>query len=200
MLPVAVSMFRRAYVGGLSANLADERPGGRPQSNGIPAEFINSTLSPEEISRIQARAKRNQTKILYLAPERLALSGFRDFLHGLQVSLIAIDEAHCISEWGHDFRQDYRNLKSLRSDFPSVPVIALTATATERVREDIALQLDLTKARTYLSSFNRANLKYVVEPKKDAFSSLLTLLEDMKMSPQSYTASLAKIPKTWRQT
>ena len=146
------------------------------KANGIPAEFINSTLSPPEISRIQDRAKRNQTKILYLAPEPLALAGFRSCLHSLHVSLIAIDEAHCISEWGHDFRQDYRNLKSLRRDFPSVPVIALTATATERVREDIAVQLDLTKARTFLSSFNRANLKYAVEPKRDAFSLLLTLL------------------------
>ena len=146
------------------------------KANGIPAEFINSTLSPAETSRIQTQAKRNQLKILYLAPERLALTGFRDFLHSLHVSLIAIDEAHCISEWGHDFRQDYRNLKSLRRDFPSVPVIALTATATEKVRKDIVAQLDLTQAQTFLSSFNRANLKYVVEPKRAAFSLLLTLL------------------------
>ena len=146
------------------------------KANGIPAEFINSTLSPAEISRIQTQAKRNHLKILYLAPERLALNGFRDFLHSLNVSLIAIDEAHCISEWGHDFRQDYRNLKSLRRDFPSVPVIALTATATEKVRKDIVAQLGLTQAQTFLSSFNRANLKYAVEPKGAAFSSLLTLL------------------------
>ncbi len=90
-----------------------------------------------------------------MAPERLALPAFRRFLHGLNLSLIAIDEAHCISEWGHEFRPDYRNLQQLRQDFPAVPVIALTATATERVREDIIGQLDLQRGRVFLSSFKR---------------------------------------------
>ena len=146
------------------------------KANGIAAEFINSTLSPTEISRVQARANRGQLNILYLAPERLALSGFRHFLRTIQVSLIAIDEAHCISEWGHDFRPDYRNLNVLRSDFPDVPVIALTATATERVREDVVAQLDLREARRFISSFNRANLTYQLQPKRAAFSALLALL------------------------
>ena len=86
---------------------------------------------------MQAQVRRGLVKILYVAPERLALPAFRRFLHGLNLSLIAIDEAHCISEWGHEFRPDYRNLQQLRQDFPAVPMIALTATATERVREDI---------------------------------------------------------------
>jgi ATP-dependent DNA helicase RecQ len=153
------------------------------KANGIPAEFINSTLSPREIARVQTQAKGGQLKVLYLAPERLALSGFRGFLGTLNVSLIAIDEAHCISEWGHDFRPDYRNLKILRHDFPAVPVIALTATATEKVREDILAQLELRRAQTFLSSLNRANLTYLVQAKKDAFSALLGLLQKHKDEP-----------------
>ena len=153
------------------------------KANGIAAEFINSTVSFTEISRIRRRATNGQLKILYVAPERLALPGFRDFMHSLDVSLIAIDEAHCISEWGHDFRPDYRNLKALRHDFPAVPVIALTATATEEVRQDIIAQLDLQKVRTFLASFNRANLTYLVEPKRVAFNELLDLLRKHENEP-----------------
>ena len=153
------------------------------KANGIAAEFINSTGSFTEISRIRRRATNGQLKILYVAPERLALPGFRDFMHSLDVSLIAIDEAHCISEWGHDFRPDYRNLKALRHDFPAVPVIALTATATEEVRQDIIAQLDLQKVRTFLASFNRANLTYLVEPKRVAFNELLDLLRKHENEP-----------------
>jgi ATP-dependent DNA helicase RecQ len=146
------------------------------KANSIAAEFINSSLSTSEIARVQTGASRGHLKILYLAPERLALSGFRNFLRTLKVSLIAIDEAHCISEWGHEFRPDYRNLKLLRSDFPDVPVIALTATATEKVREDIISQLGLHQGRVFFSSFNRDNLTYLVQPKRDAFNALLSLL------------------------
>lgn len=139
------------------------------KANGIAAEFINSTLSAPEIAGVQAQAQKGQIKILYLAPERLALSGFRNFLRTLNISLIAIDEAHCISEWGHDFRPDYRNLKILRRDFPAVPIISLTATATEKVRQDILAQLGLHQAQIFLSSFNRANLTYLVQPKKEEY-------------------------------
>ena len=146
------------------------------KANGIPAEFINSTLSNGEIARVYRQAQSGQLKILYLAPERLVLPGFRKFLCGLEVALIAIDEAHCISEWGHDFRPDYRNLKTLRRDFPTVPIIALTATATERVREDIIAQLELRQPGIFLSSLNRANLSYRVHPKNRSFGELLALL------------------------
>ena len=147
------------------------------KANGIEAAFINSTLPPREISQVQARARDGRLKILYLAPERLALSGFRDFLRTLKISLIAIDEAHCISEWGHDFRPDYRTLSHLRRDFPAVPVIALTATATGKVREDIAAQLGLIREHRFVSSFNRPNLAYIVRPKERALDALVGLLQ-----------------------
>ena len=146
-------------------------------ANGIPAAFINSTLSSAEIARTRARAQGGSLKILYMAPERLALPGFRDFLRTLDISLFAIDEAHCISEWGHDFRPDYLNLKMLRADFPTVPVIALTSTATESVRRDIVTQLELQQPNIFSSSLNRANLSYVVRPKRESFLALLNLLE-----------------------
>ena len=153
------------------------------KANGIAADFINSSLSSFQIAQAQTRAQQGLTKILYLAPERLALPAFRRFLLGLEISLIAIDEAHCISEWGHEFRPDYRNLKELRSDFPQAPVIALTATATDRVREDIVDQLSLGAGRVFLSSFNRANLTYQVQPKSDAFRRLLELVRTRQGQP-----------------
>ena len=149
-------------------------------ANGIAARCINSSLSASEIEHVQAQVRRGLVKILYVAPERLALPAFRRFLHSLDLSLIAIDEAHCISEWGHEFRPDYRNLRQLRQDFPAVPVIALTATATERVREDIIGQLDLQKGRVFLSSFNRANLSYSVQPKASSWGQLMSLLEQRR--------------------
>jgi ATP-dependent DNA helicase RecQ len=148
------------------------------KANGIPAEFINSTLTRAEIDQIQAEALRGKIKILYVAPERLALPEFQLFLQKINVSLVAIDESHCISEWGHDFRPDYRNLHLLRTRFPEVPAMALTATATRKVREDIIYQLSLDKAQTFISSFNRPNLSYEVLPKKDAYDQLVTILRE----------------------
>jgi RecQ family ATP-dependent DNA helicase len=146
------------------------------KTNGIAADLWNSTLSRDEVISVATRAKRGELKILYVAPERFAVPSFETFLHTLKVSLIAVDEAHCISEWGHDFRPDYRNLKLLRGKFPGVPVIALTATATEKVREDIIKQLDLSNPRVFISSFNRANLSYEVLPKKDSLKTVVSLL------------------------
>ncbi len=146
-------------------------------ANGVPAGMLNSTMSAQDTNRTQDLARQGKIKILYVAPERLALPGFQRFLQSLQVGLIAIDEAHCISEWGHEFRPDYRNLKSLRRDFPGVPVIALTATATKPVREDIVTQLGLKKPEIFISSFNRPNLTYTIEPKTDPLDYLLHLLE-----------------------
>ncbi|MFA5936059.1 MAG: RecQ family ATP-dependent DNA helicase [Patescibacteria group bacterium] len=143
------------------------------RANGIAAEFLNSSLPPADVARVEMLAKNGKLKLLYLAPERLAKSGVREFLQSLRISLFAIDEAHCISEWGHDFRPDYRNLDLLRHYFPNIPVIALTATANARVRSDIVSHLKLGGGRIFQSSFNRPNLTYRVVPKKKAFDQLL---------------------------
>ncbi|MDE0262110.1 MAG: DNA helicase RecQ [Bryobacterales bacterium] len=148
------------------------------KANDFPAEFLNSSLTTAEAAAVRSQAVRGALKLLYIAPERLATPGFDDFLRAVKISLIAIDEAHCISEWGHDFRPDYRNLKSLRDGRPSVPILALTATAEPKVREDIVTQLELRKPRTFLSSFNRPNLVYRIEPKDRAFDRLLELLRE----------------------
>ena len=147
------------------------------KANGVPAGLLNSTLSPDESAEVQDQARRGELKMLYVAPERLTLPGFQRFLRSLEVSLIAIDEAHCISEWGHDFRPDYRNLKALKEGFPKVPVIALTATATTQVREDIVAQLGLNKPDIFISSFNRPNLTYTIQPKTEPLNTLLNLLD-----------------------
>ena len=147
------------------------------KANGIAVGFINSTLPLGVIRQIQSEALSGSLKILYIAPERLALDGFRSFLGHLKVSLIAVDEAHCISEWGHDFRPDYRSLTTLRDLLPDTPVIALTATATERVRHDIVAQLALNDCGIFISSFNRPNLTYHVRPKRRAYEVLLPMLE-----------------------
>ncbi len=143
---------------------------------GIPAACLNSSLPPGEAAFVQANALAGRLKILYIAPERLAYAGAAGFIRRLPVSLIAVDEAHCISEWGHDFRPDYRNLHALRDAFPTAPVLALTATATERVREDIVRQLRLHGGRVFVSSFDRPNLTYSVLPKRKAFAQLLGIL------------------------
>ena len=147
------------------------------KANGIAAAFINSALSYADLRRVQAQAQRGDLRILYIAPERLALPSFQNFLSRLEISLVAIDEAHCISEWGHDFRPDYRTLGDLRHSLPHVPFIALTATATERVRDDIVTQLGLNDPQIFIASFDRANLDYTVRPKRNMFDALLNLLE-----------------------
>ena len=152
-------------------------------ANGIAARFINSTLPMRDVEQVQAGVRQGLVKILYVAPERLAQPGFQRFLSGLTVSLLAIDEAHCISEWGHEFRPDYRNLRQLRDVFPRAPVLALTATATERVRRDIVEQLGLQRAEVFVSSFNRANLNYSVRPKDNVERQLPQLLSKWKDSP-----------------
>jgi len=153
------------------------------KTNGILAEYINSSLLPDEIQQIQKKVVVGKVKILYVAPERLALGNFQKFLKTANVKLIAIDEAHCISEWGHDFRPDYCNLRLLKSQFSKVPVIALTATATSKVREDIIKQLSLDGHKSFISSFDRENLAMIVTRKKQAFSKLLGLVKKHKNEP-----------------
>ena len=151
-------------------------------ANGISADFINSSLTPKKIEEVMNKASEGKLKIIYIAPERLSVPGFEDFLHSLCINVIAIDEAHCISQWGHDFRPDYRNLTILRQNFPNIPIIALTATATEDVREDIVKQLSLENHKMFISSFNRPNLSYEVLPKKNSFNSILDIILEHKNS------------------
>ena len=146
------------------------------QAGGIPATFLNSSLAQNE-SRVRLRGlHQGEFRLLYVAPERLMLSGFLEDLKRWNVKLIAIDEAHCISEWGHDFRPEYRQIADLRKLFPDVPFMALTATATGRVREDIVTHLKLRDPKCYVASFNRPNLSYRVIPKNKPYGQLLDFL------------------------
>ncbi len=150
------------------------------QAAGVAATFLNSSLAAGE-SRGRLRGLHNgEYRLLYVAPERLLLSGFLEDLQRWKVSLIAVDEAHCISEWGHDFRPEYRQLATMRPLFPEVPFMALTATATERVREDIIGQLHLRDPRCYVASFNRPNLSYRVVPKSQAYAQVLDLVRSRR--------------------
>jgi ATP-dependent DNA helicase RecQ len=144
------------------------------QAAGVAATFLNSSLGAGG-SRPRLRGLHaGEFRLLYVAPERLMLSGFLDDLKKWNVNLFAIDEAHCISEWGHDFRPEYRQISTLRSLFPDVPMMALTATATERVREDIVKQLHLRSPACYVASFNRPNLTYRVAAKSGAYEQILS--------------------------
>ncbi len=143
------------------------------KASGVPATFLNSSLAAGE-SRPRLRGLHNgEYRLLYVAPERLMLSGFLDDLLRWKVNLFAIDEAHCISEWGHDFRPEYRQIAALRERFPDVPYMALTATATERVRADIVKQLRLRESQIYVASFNRPNLTYRVHAKSGAYEQVV---------------------------
>src|SRR5437667_5278813 len=143
------------------------------QTSGIAATFLNSALDRHEAVERLRGLNRGQYRMLYLAPERLMLDGFLERALNWNIAQIAIDEAHCISEWGHDFRPEYRELKKLRTHFPDVPIMALTATATKRVRDDIIKQLKLRDPRCYVASFNRPNLTYRVVPKSSAYQQVL---------------------------
>lgn len=135
---------------------------------GVPAAFLNSSLTQEQQRKITTQLRNGELKLLYVAPERLIQLGTRVLLQSVPISLIAIDEAHCVSQWGHDFRQDYLSLHELREWFPGVPRMALTATATALTREEIIQRLALTDAETLVSNFDRPNIRYQVQAKTDA--------------------------------
>jgi len=150
------------------------------RANGVAATFLNSTLDEGERRKRWRGLHTGAYKLLYLAPERLILGTMPDELARWGVSCLAVDEAHCISEWGHDFRPDYRQIGALRERFHQVPFLALTATATERVRSDILGQLHLRDAATYVASFNRPNLVYRVLPKSQPSQQVIGFLKDRK--------------------
>lgn len=152
------------------------------RENGIEAAYLNSSLSFQEAQRIQQEAEMGHIKLLYVAPERIAQPWFQAWLQRLDISLVAVDEAHCISEWGHDFRPEYRQLAILRTVVPKATFIALTATANERVRHDIVKQLRLEQGRTFCSSFNRPNLTYHIRQKRQSLEQLMEILKGEKGS------------------
>ncbi len=167
----------------------------RMEANGVPATFVNSTLPAAERARREQAAMDGNIKLLYVAPERLMAGNFLYLLDRIEetvgVSLMAVDEAHCVSEWGHDFRPEYRQLGRLRDRYPQMPMMALTATATERVREDILTQLKLRNPHIYIGSFDRPNLSYEVRQKsQNSYKELVhMLLEQPDDSVIIYCAS-----------
>ena len=152
------------------------------RANGVEASFLNSTQTAAEQAKVFQKVRRGELKLLYVAPERLLQSGdqFIDFLRGINVSLFAIDEAHCISSWGHDFRPEYLRLAALKREFPNIPLVALTATADTLVRKDIVDRLAISDAEVFVSSFNRPNIYYGVEPKRNSYGQLLHFLDERK--------------------
>ncbi len=168
------------------------------KNNGIEATFLNSTLTSYQVRSREEAILSGKVKLLYVAPERLLSDRFLPFIdlvqHQIGIASFAIDEAHCVSEWGHDFRPDYRQLRSLRQRYPTVPTIALTATATDRVRTDIIQQLNLTKPIIHVASFNRPNLYYDVQPKqKQAYNQLKQLVTKTEGAGIIYCLSRRKV-------
>ncbi len=147
-------------------------------ANGVAAAFYNSTLGEKEARRVLAELHAGRLKLLYVAPERLMTDAFLERLRDIPIALFAIDEAHCVSQWGHDFRPEYVQLGRLRGLFPGVPLIALTATADPQTRGDIVRQLGLADAPCYVAGFDRPNIRYTLAEKVKPFHQLRAFLKE----------------------
>src|SRR5690606_28513627 len=147
---------------------------------GVNAQFLNSSLSKAEINRVKKQTLDGEVKLLYVAPESLTKEENVAFLQKANISFVAIDEAHCISEWGHDFRPEYRKIKSIIGQIGDLPIIALTATATPKVQLDIQKNLQMEAADVFKSSFNRTNLYYEVRPKHHTKKQLIKYIKGHK--------------------
>jgi ATP-dependent DNA helicase RecQ len=175
-LPALLMDGTAVVISPLISLMKDQVDGAR--ENGITALFINSSIDQREMMDAYRRLAAGQVKLLYIAPERFALPQFTEALKRIPLSLFAIDEAHCISEWGHDFRPDYLSLSAISSLFPGVPVAAFTATATQKVQTDIIHKIGLRTPRIVRASFNRPNLFYQVEPKAKIHQQLLEFIRE----------------------
>jgi len=174
------------------------------RDNGIGATFLNSTLSNAEMRSRERDILNGKIKLLYLAPERLLAERFLPFLELIQqqigISAFAVDEAHCVSEWGHDFRPEYRQMQLLRDLYPDIPLMALTATATERVRQDIMEQLELRQPFIHIASFNRPNLYYEVRPKtQESYGELFELISETSGAAIVYCLSRRQVEELARK-
>jgi ATP-dependent DNA helicase RecQ len=177
-LPAVLLSGTCIVISPLIALMKDQVDGAR--LNGIRAAFLNSSLIPEERNTVMRQLLSNSLDLLYVAPERFTLEHFREMLQSVQISMAVIDEAHCVSEWGHDFRPDYLSLSALVSLFPDIPVAAFTATATHRVQQDILDKISLRNPLIVRASFDRPNLFYDVRFKEKLDTQLVTLLKTYK--------------------
>lgn len=176
-LPALISEGTAIVVSPLIALMKNQVDALRHVSNNESiAHFLNSSLTKKEITRVKKDITDGKTKLLYVAPESLTKQDNIDFLTSVKISFFAIDEAHCISEWGHDFRPEYRRLREIFEKISNVPIIALTATATPKVQHDIQKNLNMMDAVVFKSSFNRENLFYIIQPKKDVEKQIISYI------------------------
>ncbi|MGB6431354.1 MAG: ATP-dependent DNA helicase RecQ, partial [Candidatus Acidiferrales bacterium] len=196
-LPAALSPKTAVVISPLIALMQDQVA--QLSQMGIAAALLNSSVTAREQSSIMRNAAAGQYRLLYLSPERLARGDTAEWLRTLPLSLFAIDEAHCISEWGHEFRPEYRQLSRLREQFPECPIAAFTASATQRVRHDIIAQLKLRESDNYIASFYRPNLRYLVQ-RSDARTQPEMLLRAVRKHAYGnvivYSPTIARVGET----
>jgi ATP-dependent DNA helicase RecQ len=197
-LPALISQQTVIVVSPLIALMQDQAQ--QLAQMGIPAAVLNSTMSSDEQSRRMRDASAGDFRLIYLSPERLASARTLAWLKTVPVAFFAIDEAHCISEWGHEFRPEYRQLSLLRSNFPDRPIAAFTASATRRVRHDILHQLQLRDPDKYIASFHRPNLRYVVRECEDQNIQFQLLMRAIRSTPEGnvivYSPTIARVEET----
>lgn len=175
-IPAIISEGTCIVVSPLIALMKDQVEG--LKANGVQAAFINSSITFNQQVDVENKVIDGQIKLLYVSPEKLLSGSFFGFMQRIKVSLFAIDEAHCISSWGHDFRPEYTKLNQLKKQFPQVPIIALTATADKITRKDISKQLNLQLNKEFLASFDRPNLSLSVRPGQKRYQQILRFIED----------------------
>jgi ATP-dependent DNA helicase RecQ len=196
-LPAALSTKTAVVISPLIALMQDQVA--QLSQMGIAAALLNSSISAKEQSSIMRDAAAGKYRLLYLSPERLARADTAEWLAGVPLSFFAIDEAHCISEWGHEFRPEYRQLSKLRDKFPECPIAAFTASATQRVRHDIIAQLKLRDSDNYIASFHRPNLRYLVQ-QSDSSTQPEMLLRAIRKHTEGniivYSPTIARVGET----